>query len=322
MLWHHDAVGRVNESERGGGVMVSDWVRWAGLLLARVRGAAGCLSLAAACLLGLWVVNPAGAAGATTSVTFSYTGAEQMFTVPAGVASLQVMAVGGAGGNGLPLAVGGVGGVASGDLAVFPGEPLYVQVGGTGASGGPGSGSVEPPSFNGGGGASQSGGAGGGASDVRTIPRANPDSLSSRLIVAGGGGGSGSTDFPSGGAGGNGGGLSGGAGGTAPFGGGGGTQSAGGSGGSGGINGGAPGISGVVGAGGSGGNGPNFGGGGGGGGLYGGGGGGGMGGCNPCVSAGGGGGGSSLVPAGGTTGVASPGQAPQVKITWRPPPLS
>jgi hypothetical protein len=267
-------------------------------------------------LLGLSALNPAGAAAAGSSVTFGYTGTEQTFTVPAGVSVLQITAIGGSGGNGLvPGGVGGLGGVASGQVAVFPGETLYEEVGGDGASGGPGSGSVEPLSFNGGGGAAQSGGAGGGASDMRTLPSANPDSLSTRLIVAGGGGGGGSSDT-SGGAGGNGGGLSGGDGGTAPFGGGGGMQSAGGGGGTGGINGGAPGSSGVAGAGGNGGNGPNFGGGGGGGGIYGGGGGGGMGQCNPCVSAGGGGGGSSLAPFGGTTGTTISGQAPEVEITW------
>ncbi len=302
-----------DESERGGAVVFWDLVL-RGVWLARAR-AAGRLLLAMASLLGLWSLSPTGAAAATSAVTFSSTGAEQTFTVPAGVSVLQVMAIGGSGGGGLGGGVGGLGGVASGEVAVFPGEALYVEVGGDGASGGPGSGSVEPPSFNGGGGAVQSGGAGGGASDVRTLPRANSDSLSTRLIVAGGGGGGGSSDS-SGGGGGDGGGLSGGAGATAPFGGGGGTQGAVGSGGAGGIGGGASGSSGASGAGGSGGNGPNFGGGGGGGGLFGGGGGGGMGQCNPCVSAGGGGGGSSLVPFGGTTGTALSGQAPEVEIIW------
>jgi hypothetical protein len=41
-----------------------------------------------------------------------------------------------------------------------------------------------------------------------------------------------------------------------------------------------------------------------------------MGGCNPCNAAGGGGGGSSLVTAGGTSGTATPGQAPEVTITY------
>ena len=294
--------------------MVSDGVCWAELVLGRARDAAGWLFAASLGIFGLWAVALAGsAAAATTSVTFSSTGAEQMFTVPAGVSSLQVMAVGAPGGNGQSSGVGGLGGVVSGTLAVFGGEPLYVEVGGAGTSGGPGSGSVEPPTFNGGGGAVQAGGAGGGASDVRTMPMANPNSLFSRLIIAGGGGGGGN-DVQGGGAGGNAGSPAGTAGGTGSAGGGGGTQSSGGSGGTG-SQGGGNGSDGVVGVGGSG-PGPNWGGGGGGGGLYGGGGGGGMGGCNPCTAAGGGGGGSSLVPAGGTSSTAASRQAPEVKLTW------
>jgi hypothetical protein len=44
------------------------------------------------------------------------------------------------------------------------------------------------------------GGGGGGASDLRLISRAQPDSLGSRLLVAGGGGGSGGSGFGAGGA--------------------------------------------------------------------------------------------------------------------------
>lgn len=101
---------------------------------------------------------------------YAYTGTPQTFVVPDGVTSATVQAVG-ARGFGFAAAVSGV-------LAVQPGEPLTVMVGGvpTGAAGG----------YNGGGaGGSPGGGGGGGASDVRT--GSDP---ATRLIVAGGGGGS------------------------------------------------------------------------------------------------------------------------------------
>src|SRR2546430_16304530 len=64
---------------------------------------------------------------------FSYTGAEQAFVVPAGFTSVHVVAVGGKGGNGDPTPTtpaGGLGGIATADLPVSPGELLYVEVGG------------------------------------------------------------------------------------------------------------------------------------------------------------------------------------------------
>ncbi len=280
---------------------------------------------ALAAALGAWLfaaialLEPATAAGSTGVALFSYTGGEQTFTVPAGVHSVYVSAVGGAGGAaGYPGNPGGLGGVAAGDLSVSPGETLYVEVGGDGLTGDPSSGAVTPGTFNGGGAAGGSGGAGGGASDVRTIPAGAPGSVASRMVVAGGGGG-GAYDDQGPSAGGNGGGLTGTAGTPSPGGGAGGTQVAGGPGGTGSQSG-PDGTSGILGAGGTAGD-TNFGGGGGGGGFYGGGGGGGMGPCNPCSSAAGGGGGSSLVPPGGTTATASPTQFPGVDITWNVAPV-
>ena len=136
----------------------------------------------------------------TTTQTFTYTGGEQMFTVPPGVFSVHVVAIGAAGGNasanpgGTPP--GGSGGPAakvSGGLTVMPGELLYVEVGGRGGEGPPNTRgfNFSPGGFNGGG---SGGGGGGGASDIRTSPRAA--GLSSpfndpRLAVAAGGGGGG-----------------------------------------------------------------------------------------------------------------------------------
>jgi hypothetical protein len=147
---------------------------------------------------------------------FSFTGTEQEFEVPAGVTSVHVVAVGGAGGTGASKGLvgnhneggpGGLGAVVSDNLGVTAGQTLYVEVGGNGeserigASGG----------FNGGG--TVLAGGGGGASDVRTASvgagpsPGNEASLKSRLLVAAGGGGGGLaecfTEVGRGGAGGN-----------------------------------------------------------------------------------------------------------------------
>ncbi len=119
------------------------------------------------------------------SQTFTETGSQQTFVVPAGVTSLTVDVIGAAGGvtgvwwSSSP----GAGGRVQGTLAVTALATLYINVGGqpvTSCVGG----------FNGGGtgdcwddGTSS----GGGASDIRVGGTA----LSNRVVVAGGGGGSG-----------------------------------------------------------------------------------------------------------------------------------
>ncbi|HEY8082625.1 MAG TPA: glycine-rich protein [Solirubrobacterales bacterium] len=252
------------------------------------------------------------ASAQATTLTYLYTGSEQTFTVPAGITTLHVVAIGGAGGSSAVL--GGAAAQVTGDLVVTPGQILYIEVGGKGkdgASGGAGG-------FNGGaaagGGGTAAAGGGGGASDIRIMPGPglSPDT---RQIVAGGGGGGGGTGFEG----------SGGAGGAAEAagassselengGGGGGTQSEGGAAGIG-INGGEGGTRGLGGIGGSS-CGEGGAGGGGGGGLFGG--GGGAAGCTS-TSGGGGGGGSSLVPAGGSLALASLAAEPQVQITYTLP---
>jgi hypothetical protein len=230
------------------------------------------------------------AAAAADLGSFSYTGAEQTYTVPAARTQLLVVATGAAGGTDVsfPSFPGGRGALVSGIVNVTPGEVLYVEVGGVGSNpfGG----------FNGGGngvvGAGASWVGGGGASDLRTLPMSDGGlSLNSRLIVAGGGGGApngGDADQP-----------------TQPPSGGVGTQTSGGAGGclpdSPVVGCGHDGILGQGGEGGYSGTGADqrFGGGGGGG-LYGGGGGG-----ADLSGIGGGGGGSSSVPAGGTMSLAS-----------------
>jgi len=277
--------------------------------------------------LALTAATPAGAT-TTTSQTFTYSGSPQTFTVPTGVTSIHVTAVGAIGGSGAPAGSGGGDGSAGAEvqttLSVSPGEKLIVNVGGAGGSGSlytgfdsggfPTGGSGGAGGYNGGGTGGIGGGGGGGASDIQT-----GSSLGSRLVVAGGGGGgggaatgsiagnggggystaggSGATEEPSGysdaGGGASGGTAAGGAGGSASTGPGG--------------NDGIAGASGVQGTGGDGGSGC-YGGGGGGGGNFGGGGGGAFANCiedtfTGSVSAsgagGGGGGGSNLV--GGTS---------------------
>ena len=239
----------------------------------------------------------------TGAVTFSATGSEQCYSVPAGVTKLRVAAIGGPGSRnfiGAGSTSGGVGASVTATVAVTPGQILYVEVGGAGTISGGG--------FNGGGnGATSSSGGGGGATDLRTCSRSagscpEGSTLASRLLVAGGGGGAGgkgASSATSGGSGGQGNqigavGSPGSAG--ISSGGGGGTQSAGGTGGTSATacgsvtaaSGGDLGLGGngafIVGA--------DASGGGGGGGYYGGGGGGT--GCNTTGSGGGGGGGSSF----------------------------
>ena len=134
------------------------------------------------------------AIGGSDTVDFAYTGAEQTFTVPAGVSELQLEVWGAEGGgrrtsnisdNGL----GGHGGYSVGTLHVTGGETLNVYVGGIGGYSDSG---LAYGGFNGGGttyasSVGEPAGGGGGATDIRL----NGNTLYDRIIVAGGGGGGG-----------------------------------------------------------------------------------------------------------------------------------
>ena len=143
------------------------------------------------------------------TVTYSFTGGVQAYTVSAGVTSIVVDMGGAAGGS--PYNCCGtdphaLGGRVQCNLTVTPGQVLYLYVGGQGADwtssiGAPGTGG-----YNGGGSAGSFAAAGGGASDIRTS--ASGSAYTDRLVVAGGGGGGGDFDE----AGGAGGGLTGGTG--------------------------------------------------------------------------------------------------------------
>jgi hypothetical protein len=143
---------------------------------------------------------PAASAAETASRSFTTTG-ESEFLVPAGVTSMQVKLVGGAGSPSAGrVSLGGAGALVTATVAVTPGETLFAEIGGYYE--------VTSPDFpveatNGGGAyGGQFAGAGGGATDVRTCSSnpSNPidplgcageQTLQTRLLVAGGGGGAG-----------------------------------------------------------------------------------------------------------------------------------
>ena len=155
------------------------------------------------------VTSGAGPAGAAVTKTFTFTGAEEAWTVPTGVTSITMTVLGAQGGDGSVVpaagtaASGGLGGRTIATIAVTPGEVLRIYVGGQG-TGSP-VGSAAPGGFNGGGAAGTNTdgltrpGSGGGASDVRQ----GGSALANRVVVAGGGGGAGGLDsYGNGGAGG------------------------------------------------------------------------------------------------------------------------
>ena len=135
------------------------------------------------CLLA-WPVT----AGAVTQVFYE----KQAFTVPAEVTSLHVIAVGEegedltlGGGNRESLrGKGGRGARLSGELAVFPGQTLYIN-----------------PGESDGGEGGQSAGWGGGSTSIATGP--TPSAKDLLVVAAGGGGGGGSRKFHGGPLGGN-----------------------------------------------------------------------------------------------------------------------
>jgi Glycine rich protein/IPT/TIG domain len=155
------------------------------------------------------VTTAGGTSGAQTfTINLPATGSEaflipgtRTFTVPAGVVSILIEAIGAAGGDSsLGFALAGRGGRAVARVSVAPGTVLTVRVGGQGQAGA--TGSIAVGGVNGGGASTgDGGGGGGGATSVRDgeFP----------LVIAGGGGGSGLKTSGIGGGGGDGGGLDG-----------------------------------------------------------------------------------------------------------------
>ncbi|MDG6110239.1 fibronectin type III domain-containing protein [Dactylosporangium aurantiacum] len=159
-------------------------------------------------------VAPAHAASGTARTTesapaaFTTVGADT-YVVPAGVTQIDVVVVGGRGGNVSP-ATGGLGAKVSGRLAVTPGETLDVFVGGDGVQAyytGTQTGSHTLPGTAGGAGGGGAGGsgrmivagiysyfsAGAGGGGASRISRSGTD-----LVVAGGGGGASGSSGPNG----------------------------------------------------------------------------------------------------------------------------
>ena len=160
-----------------------------------------------------------------TVVNFIYTGADQQWTVPAGVTEIFVDALGAQGGT-RGSVLGGAGGRVRCKIAVTPGQILYLTVGGRPTS------DVPVYGFGGNGGfhtsfsITQIAMAGGGLSAIST---ASPLTQANALVIAGGGGGaSGNPGYSPAGAGGLAGGRMFGTYGGVSIGGKGGTQSAGG----------------------------------------------------------------------------------------------
>ncbi|MET7423031.1 fibronectin type III domain-containing protein [Dactylosporangium sp. NPDC005555] len=139
------------------------FVRQAAAILAAVLGTGGLVAVSA---------TPA-YAGTTT---FTYTGAVQTYTVPAGTTKLQVVVKGSPGDGG----TGGGGGTVTAVITTPAGlgDKIQVMVGGIAG-------------WNGGGLAATGGGTGGDASDIRqgTCAASSSCGLSDRTVVAGGGGG-------------------------------------------------------------------------------------------------------------------------------------
>lgn len=179
---------------------------------------------ASGCVSAVTTLSQSTSACASAALTYDYTGAMQSFAVPTGVNSITFEAWGAQGWSG--TYTGGLGGYATGTLAVTQGQTVYVYVGGQGVVANV---TATPMGggWNGGGNGQNNGtdntvGGGGGASDIRYGGTA----LADRKLVAAGGGGSTNNGSCTGG---NGGGLSGVKGGGSYGGGYGGTQTEGGS---------------------------------------------------------------------------------------------
>lgn len=157
------------------------------VVLCAVAMVCGVLGVAAPVALAAGPCGSSGVyavSGSTATCTYSAQGTEDTFTVPGGVTSLSVTAVGAPGGAGNGVQGGQGAQVVNTALSVNSGTTLYVDVGETGG-GDAGAGCC-------------GGGSGGGSSALLTTARAtavaggeltgNP-STDARLLVAGGGGG-------------------------------------------------------------------------------------------------------------------------------------
>lgn len=122
--------------------------------------------------------------GPLTTDTYVYTGGSQYFVVPSGVDTVTLEAWGAQGNFNAVGVAGGLGGYATGKLAVNAGDTIWIYVGGGGTA--TTSGGYNGGGAGGNGGCAQAfGGGGGGASDVRV----GGILLTNRVLVGAGGGG-------------------------------------------------------------------------------------------------------------------------------------
>jgi hypothetical protein len=140
-------------------------------------GASAALAASPCGTSGIFTATATG--GSCTYSNAQNTGLSDTFTVPAGVSSITVVAVGGKGGDGRFGGAGAFGGLVTATVPVTGPESLSVQVAGNADTSTAGFGDGGGAGL---GGAGDNGGGGGGASSV---------SASSPLVVAGGGGGGG-----------------------------------------------------------------------------------------------------------------------------------
>lgn len=160
--------------------------------IALLRPRPALLLVAATAVIGTALVSTPAVAG-PQSTTFT-TGTHE-WTVPSGVSSVTVRAVGGAGGQAKWVShpdAPGRGDDLTATLAVVPGDVLHLHVAGHGADASENAETTGRGGANGGGrggdaGDGFGGGGGGGATDVRI----GGDELDDRVLVAAGGGGSG-----------------------------------------------------------------------------------------------------------------------------------
>ena len=94
----------------------------------RRRIVAGGMGLVAAAAFSLPVVLSSGAGATTSQTNFSAIGAEQTFTVPTGVTSIDVTLTGGSGADWNGGGLGGTGATVTATLSVTPGATIYIEV--------------------------------------------------------------------------------------------------------------------------------------------------------------------------------------------------
>lgn len=167
-------------------------------------GAVGMGAVTSMLLFGCGAASAATPAAAPSPTTVSYQSSDavQQVVVPDGVTSVKLQVLGGAGGSGISDGNAGDGALATGSLAVTPGEELDISVGGRGGnaaySGTSAKGGWGGEGGSGGNGVASSNdtlrnsGAGGGATTVQLAD-------GTTLVVAGGGGGAGNNLPASGG---------------------------------------------------------------------------------------------------------------------------